>query len=128
VCEPTAYASLAVATGDGDPADIKPVRLTRVEDGKVQTLWGSGDDSTSAYSTILPNRDYGVVEYAGGSPQRLRFVLFNGSGKWALLSVPYPVRPKVTKWGCDLAGTSWCRGGAATSLADLRAKDRSSFW
>jgi hypothetical protein len=42
--------------------------------------------------------------------------------------LPGPAKAKVTKYGCDLAGTSWCRGGSATSLADLRSKDRSSFW
>ncbi len=39
-----------------------------------------------------------------------------------------PVAPKVTKYGCDLAGTSRCRGGTAANLADLRSKDRSRFW
>ena len=34
----------------------------------------------------------------------------------------------MTKYGCNLASTSWCRGGAATDLVDLRAKNRSSFW
>jgi hypothetical protein len=55
-------------------------------------------------------------------------VLYRGSAKWALLKAAYPVPPKVTKYGCDLAGTSWGREGAATGLADLRTKDRSSFW
>ncbi len=127
VCAPSDYASLSVGTGDGDPADVKPLRLTRLEDAKAQILWGATSDATTAESTLLPNREYGV-EYNGGTPQKLRFVLRRGSARWALLKVAYPVAPKVTKYGCDLAGTSWCRGGAAASLADLRSKDRSSFW
>jgi hypothetical protein len=39
------------------------------------------------------------------------------------LNIAYPVGPKVAKYGCNLANTSWCRGGAATGRADLRAKD-----
>ncbi len=39
------------------------------------------------------------------------------------LNIAYPVAPKVAKYGCNLANTSWCRGGAATGRADLRAKD-----
>ena len=126
-CPETAYATLTAGAEGAGPSAIKPLRLTRVEDGKIQTLSGSTSSSTSAQSNVLPNREYGV-EYNGGTPSALRFVLSRGAGKWAVLSVAYPVAPKVTKYGCDLAGASWCRGGAATSLADLRAKDRSAFW
>lgn len=75
MCAPTDYASLSVGTGDGDPADIKPLRLARLDDTTVQTLWGATSDDTTAESTILPDREYGV-EYNGGTPQKLRFVLY----------------------------------------------------
>jgi len=121
------YATLAVGTGTGNPNDIKPVKLIRT-DGVTQTLMGCCDGSTTADSTVFSNKSYEVDYNGDTTPQRLRFVLMRGSGKWVNLSVNYPVTPKVTKYGCDVASAQWCGNGKATSLDNLRSKDRSSYY
>lgn len=125
VCAPTDHARLVLRPSDGNAAAIVPVRVTRASDGATQTVWGA-DGEDRAVTALLPDREYDLT-YNGGSPQRMSYTLWNGSGRWTVLSMPYPVRPRVTKYGCDLATTDWCRG-AATGLDDLRAKDRSAYW
>ena len=59
------------------------------------------------------------------------FALYEGGeGKvsWLRVCVPYAQSPEVTKYGCDVASTRWCGGGKATSLADLEAKTKSSYY
>ncbi|QIN79004.1 transmembrane domain-containing protein [Rubrobacter marinus] len=122
----TEYATLDVGTLDGDPAAIKPLKLTR-EDGVSQTLMGCCDDSTTAHSSILPNAAYDVA-FNGATPKKARFVLARGSGRFVRLGLDYPVEPKVTKYGCDVAGTGWCGGGKAASLAELDARTVSGYY
>jgi len=130
------YATLTVGSADEDPLpDVKPVKLVSTDanhgtDGAVQTLWGCCDDSTGADSTVFADGNYKVDFNGDANPLKMRFVLRRGSGSWEILSMSYPVKPKVTKYGCDLSDTdryNWCRGDAA-SLEDLKARDRSSFW
>ena len=125
ICE-AEYATLTVGTRDGAPSAIKPVTLRR-GDGEAQTLWGCCDDSTGADSSVFPNQGYEVA-FNGGTPQRMTFVLTRGRDRWVRLSLDYPVAPKVTKYGCDLAGTGWCGGGKASTLAGLDAMTRSGYY
>jgi len=123
VCQ-AEYATLTVGTGEGAPGAIKPLTLSR-SDGVTQTLMGCCEDSTNADSSVFTNRRYGVA-FNGGTPSRMRFVLTRG--RWVRLSVDYPVTPKVTKYGCDLADPDeWCEG-VAGSLADLDAAAASSYY
>jgi cell migration-inducing and hyaluronan-binding protein len=125
VCQ-AEYATLTVGTGDGAPGAIKPLTLSR-SDGVTQTLMGCCEDSTNADSSVFTNRRY-VVAFNGGTPSRMRFVLTRGRDRWVRLSVDYPVTPKVTKYGCDLADPDdWCEG-AAGSLAELDAAAGSSYY
>lgn len=125
-CE-NGYATLDAGTLDGDPAAIKPLTLKREEDGAVQNLMGCCDDSTTAHSSILPNKTYEVA-FNGTTPNKARFVLTRGSDKFVRLGLDYPAEPKVTKYGCDVAGTGWCGGGKAASLAELDAKTVSGYY
>ena len=113
------YATLSVGTGDGDPAAIKPLRLTRA-DGRIQTLMGSQPDSTSARSSVLTNSRYGV-EYNG-------FVLSRGSDRWVQLSVPRAEGFRVTRYGCNVGDPKRHCYGAALSLAALASATKSSYW
>jgi hypothetical protein len=120
------YVTLTVGTDDGDPSDIKPVMLRR-DDGEIQTLWGCCDDYTYADSNVFPNQGYEVA-FNTGTPSRMTFALERGRDRWVHLSLGYPVAPKVTKYGCDLADpTKWCKG-AARSLAELDAMTRSGYY
>lgn len=121
------YATLIVETGDGNPAAVKPVTLTR-PDGKVQTLSASTEASaTSASSTVLTGSAYSVA-YAGGTPQRTKFVLYRGRDRWVRVSVPRGEDFRVLRYGCDVGQSgSWCYG-ASTSLAALASATRSSYW
>jgi hypothetical protein len=99
----------------------------RRADGVTQTLWGCCDDSTSADSSVFPDRGYEVA-FDGGTPQRMTFVLTRGQDHWIRLTLDYPIAPKVTKYGCDLADpTKWCKG-AAGSVAELDAMTRSGYY
>ena len=90
-------------------------------------MWGCCDDSTEADSSVFPNQGYEVA-FNGGTPQRMTFVLTRGRDRWVRLSLDYPVTPKVTRYGCDLAGTGWCRGGKANTSAELDAMSRSGYY
>ncbi|MEJ7632415.1 MAG: G8 domain-containing protein [Rubrobacteraceae bacterium] len=127
VCPPgTDHVSLIVEAVTGGPEAIKPLTITR-GDGVKQTLNGCCDDSTDAYTNVLPDRKYGVA-FNGGTPERAKFVLWNGAGHNLRLVVPYPVTPKVSKYGCDLeTGESWCKG-KKNSLTELAASARSAYF
>ncbi len=56
------------------------------------------------------------------------FVLTRGRDRWVRLSLDYPAAPKVTKYGCDLAGAGWCGGGKASTLEGLDAMARSGYY
>lgn len=120
------YATLSVGTGDGDPAAIKPLMLTR-SDGRIQTLMGSESGSTTARSSVLTNARYGV-EYNGATPQRTRFVLGRGNDRWVHLSVPRAEGFRVTRYGCDVGDPKKYCYGAAASLAALGSATKSSYW
>jgi G8 domain/PA14 domain len=125
VCQ-AEYATLKVDTLDNDPSAIKPLTLRR-DDGATQTLMGCCEDSTDALSSVFANQNYEVA-FNGGTPSRARFVLWRGRDRWVRLNVAYPVTPKVTKYGCDLADPAgWCEG-AAGSLAELDAAPGSSYY
>jgi hypothetical protein len=90
-------------------------------------LWGCCGDSTDADSSVFTNQEYEVA-LNGGTPSRMRFVVTRGRNRLVRLSVDYPVTPKVTKYGCDLADPDdWCEGATA-SLAELDAAARSSYY
>jgi hypothetical protein len=58
----------------------------------------------------------------------MTFVLTRGRDRWVRLSLDYPVAPKVTNYGCDLADpTRWCKG-AAGALAELDGMTRSGYY
>ena len=46
---------------------------------------------------------------------------------WVRLSLDYPVAPKVTRYGCDLAAGG-CGGSKANTLAELEAMIRSDYF
>lgn len=133
VCPPgTRHVSLASYALEGDPGRqltsyVKPLTITREGDGKQQTLMGCCEDSTDAFTNLLPNRPYEIA-FNGGSPLKMRFVLRHGDSRWLRLSIPYPTTPKVTKYGCDLAGTDWCGEAEADSLRDLSSRTTSSYY
>jgi hypothetical protein len=114
----TEYASLIAATLDDDPADIKPLVLDR-GNGTTQTLMGCCDDSTSAITSILPNRSYGVA-FNGGTPSGVRFVLYRGQGRWIHLSIQRGPGFVVTRWGQPLDGTA--------SLEAMHASAESTYF
>ncbi len=120
------YGTLEVGTVGGEPADVKPVRLTR-GDGEVQTLMGCCADSTSAESSVLTDRSY-AVGFNGGTPTKTRFVLSRIQEASVTLEVPYPVEPKVTRWGCDLSGGGWCGDGRRGSREDLANYNDSGYY
>ncbi|CAA9500638.1 MAG: hypothetical protein AVDCRST_MAG45-1286 [uncultured Solirubrobacterales bacterium] len=120
------YATLSVGTGDGEPAAIKPLRLTRA-DGRIQTLMGSQSDSTRAHSSVLTNSRYGV-EYNGATPQRARFVLSRGRDRWVQLNVSRAEGFRVTRYGCNVGDPAKYCYGAAASLAALASATKSSYW
>ena len=120
------YGTLDVATAGGEPAEIKPVTLTRPT-GEVQTLMGCCADSTSAESSILPDTTY-RVGFNGGTPPKARFVLSRIQEASVTLEVPYPVEPKVTRWGCDLSGGGWCGEGRRGSREDLASYPNSGYY
>jgi hypothetical protein len=122
----TSYGTLEVGTVDGEPADVKPVTLTR-GDGEVQTLMGCCADSTSAESSILTNRTY-AVGFNGGTPPETRFVLSRIHETTVTLEVPYPEEPKVTRWGCDLSGGGWCGEGKRSSREALASYAGSGYY
>jgi hypothetical protein len=125
VCQ-AEYVTLTVGRRDGDLRAITPLTLRRA-DGVTQTLWGCCDDSRSADSSVFPNQGYEVT-FDGGTPQRMIFVLTRGQDRWVRLTLNYPVTPKVTKYGCDLAdSTKWCKGGAG-SVAELDAMTKSGYY
>jgi len=125
VCD-AVYATLEVGTLEGEPGAVKPVVLRR-EDGEEQTLHGCCADSESAESTILDGGKYEVL-FNGGTPQRLRFVLSRQKDRSAILSMPYATEPKVTRWGCDLAGGGWCGPGKQPSLAALESYGEPGYY
>ncbi len=133
VCPPdTRHVGLIAYALEGDPGRqlrsyVKPLTITRESDGKPQTLMGCCEDSTDAFTNLLPDRGYRVA-FNGGSPLKMRFVLRYGNARWLRLSMPYPVTPKVTKYGCDVSSTEWCGGGKASSLQDLGSKTVSGYY
>jgi hypothetical protein len=127
VCPPgTEYVTLGVEAQSGGPTRIKPLEIRR-EDGVEQTLHGCCEESTDAYTNILPDRRYDVA-FNSGTPSRAKFILWKGAGHHLHLVVPYPVTPKVSKYGCDLeTGASWCRG-KKTSFGALEESTRSAYY
>ena len=98
------YVTLYAGSDDDDPADIKPLTLTR-DDGVAQVLNGCCDDSTSAVTSLIPNRGYDVA-FTGGTPSGTRFVLWRGSGTWLRLSLPVGAAFTVKRWGYPLPSRS----------------------
>lgn len=89
---------------------------------------GCCDDSTSAITNLLPNRNYAVA-FNGGTPSRAGFVLWHGRDRWLRLSMPHAEGFKVTKYGCDLAdNTDWCGNAVAQSIEDLESRTKSSYY
>ena len=88
---------------------------------------GCCEDSTSAVTNLLPNHSY-TLAFNGGTPSRASFVLWHGRHRWLRLSMPHAEDFKVTKYGCDLAGTGWCGSAVANSVEDLRSRTRSSYY
>ena len=88
---------------------------------------GCCEDSTSAVTNLLPNHSY-TLAFNGGTPSRAGFVLWHGRDRWLRLSMPHAEGFKVTKYGCDLAGTGWCGNAMANSVEDLESRTKSSYY
>ena len=128
VCPPgTEHVSLISEAHVGGPAAIKPLTITREPGGETQTLMGCCDDSTSAITNLLPNQEYALA-FNGGTPSRASFVLWHGPDRWLRLSMPRAEGFKVTKYGCDLAGTGWCGNAVARNIEELEASTRSGYF
>jgi cell migration-inducing and hyaluronan-binding protein len=110
------YGSLMVGSMNGDPDAIKPLILKRA-DGTKQKLMGCCDDSTEAWTTILPDRDYTVSFNA--LPNRFRFVLWRGEGTWVTVKIDVPGGVKVDRWGWPL--------DEVQSMGALNAADDSAY-
>ncbi|MGH2754000.1 MAG: G8 domain-containing protein [Actinomycetota bacterium] len=113
VC-PAGFVSLWVHT-DGGADPIKPLTLTR-GDGATQRLMGCCDDSDTAVTSIIPERNY-AVDFATAFPGDATFVLWRGEGTWLRLTLDVPSRPEVTRWGYDIpsAADLSALGGRANS-------------
>lgn len=94
------YVSLMVGTRSGASSAIKPVVLTK-SNGAAQSLHGCCNDSKDAWTTAAPARTYDVA-FNGGTPDKFRFVMWRGKGRWIEVRVPVPTAPQVTKWGSAL--------------------------
>jgi cell migration-inducing and hyaluronan-binding protein len=118
------YGSLIVgAPGRRDA--VRPVRITR-PDGREQVLMASGGGD-SATSTILTGSTY-RVDFAGGTPRRTRYVLYNARDRAVTVTVPIAPGFRVLRYGCDVADArSWCFG-ARSSRAALDASARASYF
>jgi hypothetical protein len=88
---------------------------------------GCCEDSTSAESTIIPNKTY-TVAFNGGTPAKTRFVLSRIQQSHVTLTMTYPREPKVTRWGCDLSGDDWCGDGERNSLKGLAVYANSGYY
>ena len=44
------------------------------------------------------------------------------------LEMPYPVEPRVTRWGCDLSGGGWCGEGRRSSREALSSYSNSGYY
>lgn len=113
----SAYASFMVGTMDGDPNDM-PVTLRR-SDGVEQTLVGCCDGSLEAHTTVIPDRSYEVA-FNGGTPQKSRYVLWNGRGHTIDVSIPVSSLTKVTRWGQTLP--------SVTSLTALLQRSDTAYF
>lgn len=120
------YATLIVGA-PGSPASMRPATVTRA-DGRVQTLMAStDDDADQANTTVLTNAGYQVA-YAGGTPQRARFILSRGRDRWVRIAVPRAAGFRVLRYGCDVGRTgSWCFAAASSSAA-LDGLSKSGYW
>jgi cell migration-inducing and hyaluronan-binding protein len=119
------YASLLVDGGTVE--SVRPVTITR-PDGQVQTLRASsGDDETSAWTSVLTRSTY-RVDFTGGTPARTRFVAATSQDRWMRVAIQRGPGFRVTRWGCNVGQSgSWCYGAAA-SLAALDAANRSGYF
>ncbi len=123
VCPPGAATYLRIATESisGTTQQLHPVRFTR-PDGAAQTLDGYDPSATSVTTTAVGHTSY-RVSFAGGiAPTQTAYRVINGVGQWVQFAIPYASAPsRITRWGCDIAdASSWCYGGAPTSLAQLQ--------
>lgn len=114
VC-PEDYVSLYVIAPS--PNDIKPLTLAR-SDGEKQILNGCCDDSDGAVTSILSNSVYSVA-FNGQVPDRSRYVLYNGKGRWTTLKIEIGPDFEVTRWGWPL--------DQAGSLGGLTSADDSAY-
>jgi cell migration-inducing and hyaluronan-binding protein len=123
------YASLIVGA-PGQPKAVHPVTIARADGSSaVQTLTasGGGRDGDSATTTILADAGYRVA-FAGGTPAKARFVLYNGRDRWVKVAVPHAPGFRVTRYGCNVGDArSWC-AGARSSMAALDASGRASYF
>lgn len=134
ICPPTLdHVGLGVGTMYGSPSTIKPVTLKTAQ-GRVQTLRGSEDYSTSAYTNVVAGEMYEVT-FNGGTPtnERLQFILRDGSAKNVTIKVPYSGSPKVLRWGDNDMGPEgkpWAQGVQVNSVAELRSStvQKSSYY
>ena len=112
------YANVILTSHDGEPADIKPVTLTR-SDGVVQTLMGCCDDSDGAVTSVIPNQAYDLA-FNGGTPAEVHLVLWNGRSDWVQFALSVPPTFSVNRWGYPVP--------AKTSLDALGSADRSAYY
>jgi len=91
------YVAFMVASLDNDPADIKPVTLTR-SDGVKQLLHGCCDDSDDAWTSVFPSETYGV-NFGSETTKGTRFVIRNAPDEHVIVKLEQAPGFKVTRWG-----------------------------
>lgn len=120
------YVSVAAASLDDDPIDVKPVTFTR-SDGVKQILHGCCDDSRQAWSSVFPKEVYGV-EFGAPTTKGVRFVLRGAPNDHVILKLDRGPGFRVTRWGYPVAevasrsaledrrGSAWFYDDATDSL------------
>lgn len=97
VCD-SDYVSLLAGSEGGGRGWIDPL-IVRRPDGVEQRLAGCCDDSSEAYTTLVPGEAYEVEFSGAGVPNEVKLVLFNGRGRWIRLALEVPGPVRVTRWG-----------------------------
>lgn len=131
------YVSLMLGSLDSEPADIKPVTLTR-SDGVQQKLNGCCDDSDDAWTSVFPKETYGV-DFAAPTTKGVRFVIRGAPKDYVIVKLDRGPNFKITRWGwpvdevgsraalADHGESSWFYDRGSSSLF-VRVDGDDSMW